>query len=129
MKNITAQLENMKKCHMKCISLYGAQNYERLSGAHETSAIDEFTWGVANRGASVRIPRTTSKSGRGYYEDRRPSGDMEPYLVTAAIFDASFFGGSERLDNMINFVQENAPYLLLTEEKLKHWKRFKSECI
>lgn len=77
----------------------------------------------------MRIPRVTGQNGKGYYEDRRPSGDMEPYLVTAALFDSAILGGSQHLDNMLNFVQENAPYLLLTEEKLKHWKKFKSECI
>lgn len=43
LKNITAQLEGIKKNHMKCIQVYGANNYERLSGAHETSAIDQFS--------------------------------------------------------------------------------------
>ena len=29
----------------------------RLTGAHETAPIDKFSYGVANRGCSVRIPR------------------------------------------------------------------------
>jgi len=49
---------------------------------------------------------------------------MDPYLVTAALFDSAVMGGSPLLDEMLEFVKENAPYLLLTEEKLKHWKRF-----
>ena len=32
-----------------------------LTGLHETAHIDKFTYGVADRGASVRIPRTQRK--------------------------------------------------------------------
>ena len=38
-----------------------------------------------NRGSSVRIPRDTEKNGCGYFEDRRPSSNMDPYLVTSSI--------------------------------------------
>jgi len=129
MKAIKKQLDNLANNHDKCILFYGATNYERLSGAHETSSIDEFSWGVADRGSSVRVPNTTARTGKGYYEDRRPSSDIDPYLSTAAMFDVTIFNGSERLDNMINFVKENAPYLLLTKEKLSHWKQFQKEQI
>jgi glutamine synthetase len=66
MVNIKKQLENLAKCHDKNIQVYGSTNFERLSGAHETSPIDQFSWGVANRGASVRVPRTTFMKGCGY---------------------------------------------------------------
>lgn len=91
--------------------------------------MNEFSYGIANRGSSVRIPRVTGMKGYGYYEDRRPSSDIDPYLVTAALFDSALFGGSERLDAMLEFIKENTPYLLLTEEKLKHWTKFRQECI
>ncbi len=48
--------------------------------------MDKFSFGVANRGASVRIPRTTEKDNCGYYEDRRPAADIDPYLVGASLF-------------------------------------------
>ena len=40
------------------IAVYGPDNHMRLTGLHETAAIDEFTFGVANRGASIRIPHS-----------------------------------------------------------------------
>merc|ERR1712241_376773 len=53
------------------INLYGTGNERRLTGAHETAPIDKFSYGVANRGASVRIPRTSEADNCGYFEDRR----------------------------------------------------------
>ena len=51
----------MAKQHSRHIAMYdpegGAANRRRLTGLHETSSIDEFSSGVANRGASIRIPR------------------------------------------------------------------------
>lgn len=65
MKNIKEQLERLSTCHEKCVLFYGARNYERLTGLHETSSLAFFSYGVANRGASVRIPRTTDRDGKG----------------------------------------------------------------
>lgn len=65
----------------------GADNARRLTGKHETASIKEFSYGVANRGASVRIPRSTQHAGRGYFEDRRPASNMDPYVVTAKIME------------------------------------------
>jgi len=67
------------------IAAYGSGNERRLTGLHETASIDKFTYGVANRGASVRIPRSTEADGKGYFEDRRPSSNMDPYVVTARL--------------------------------------------
>jgi glutamine synthetase len=127
MKNIKQQLENLGKNHYEVISVYGASNYERLSGQHETSSIEQFTWGVADRGCSVRVPRMTALHGKGYYEDRRPSSDIDPYLSTSALYDAAVLGGTQHMKNMLEFVKENAPYMLLTKEKLTHWMSFKKE--
>ena len=77
-------LENKHSEHMQ---VYGAHNRERLSGIHETSGYNKFTSGIANRGASVRIGNKTVKDGCGYFEDRRPSSNMDPYLVTAKIVE------------------------------------------
>eukprot|EP00303_Exanthemachrysis_gayraliae_P014316 CAMPEP_0206029404 /NCGR_PEP_ID=MMETSP1464-20131121/46613_1 /ASSEMBLY_ACC=CAM_ASM_001124 /TAXON_ID=119497 /ORGANISM="Exanthemachrysis gayraliae, Strain RCC1523" /LENGTH=405 /DNA_ID=CAMNT_0053403489 /DNA_START=27 /DNA_END=1244 /DNA_ORIENTATION=- len=65
----------------------GNDNKRRLTGKHETASINEFSWGVANRGASVRIPRMTEKEKRGYFEDRRPASNMDPYKVTSKIME------------------------------------------
>jgi len=71
--------------HSEHIALYGEGNELRLTGAYETASIDEFSYGVANRGASVRIGRDTEAEGKGYFEDRRPSSNADPYLVTGKI--------------------------------------------
>lgn len=47
--------------------------------------MDKFSYGVANRGASIRIGRDTKTDGKGYFEDRRPSSNMDPYVVTGMI--------------------------------------------
>ena len=60
-----------------------------MTGVHETARFDEFSYGVANRGASVRIGNETNQLKKGYFEDRRPSSNMDPYLVTAKIFETT----------------------------------------
>jgi glutamine synthetase len=68
------------------IASYGPDNHLRLTGLHETAAIDEFTHGVANRGASIRVPHSFVADGhRGYLEDRRPSSMADPYRITGRI--------------------------------------------
>lgn len=68
------------------ISVYGAYNDERLTGAHETQSIDTFSFGVSDRGASIRIPIGTVEDGwKGRLEDRRPASNADPYKVAAAI--------------------------------------------
>merc|ERR1711862_192166 len=44
--------------------------------------IHDFSAGVANRGASIRIPRDVAEKKSGYLEDRRPSSNCDPYQVT-----------------------------------------------
>ena len=68
------------------ISVYGADNDQRLTGAHETQSIDQFSFGVSDRGASIRIPVGTVEDGwKGRLEDRRPASNADPYKVAAAI--------------------------------------------
>ena len=67
----------------------GEDNKRRLTGAHETAPIDVFSWGVANRGCSIRIPRMTEKDKCGYFEDRRPASNMDPYIVTGKIMETT----------------------------------------
>lgn len=52
---------------------------------HETASIDQFCFGVANRGASIRIGRDTEAEGKGYFEDRRPASNADPYVVSGKI--------------------------------------------
>ena len=68
------------------IAVYGADNNLRLTGKHETASIDDFSFGVSNRGASIRIPLATVEKGwKGYLEDRRPNSAADPYKVAAVI--------------------------------------------
>ena len=69
------------------IAVYGEDNIDRLTGLHETSDIHTFSSGVANRGCSIRIPRSTEANKCGYFEDRRPSSSADMYLVTSKILD------------------------------------------
>ena len=64
---------------------YGDYNKERLTGHHETAHWSKFSWGIADRGASIRIPRETELNGKGYFEDRRPASNMDPYKVTSLL--------------------------------------------
>jgi len=73
--------------HAEHIAIYGEGNELRLTGKFETADMDNFTYGVANRGASVRIGRDTEADGCGYFEDRRPSSNADPYLVTGKIMN------------------------------------------
>ena len=68
------------------IAVYGAYNDQRLTGKHETAAITDFSYGVSDRGASIRIPVYTATHGwSGYLEDRRPASNSDPYKVAAII--------------------------------------------
>jgi glutamine synthetase len=72
--------------HMAHMAVYGTGNEERMTGAHETASYDTFSEGVANRGASIRRGNETVKNGKGYFEDRRPSSNCDPYLVSGILF-------------------------------------------
>ncbi len=86
----------------ECITVYGADNEQRLTGLHETQSIDKFSYGISDRGASIRIPVFSVQNGwSGYLEDRRPNSAADPYKVAAAIiktvkgeFDGEGAGGS-----------------------------------
>jgi glutamine synthetase len=68
------------------IAVYGPENHLRLTGLHETQSIDKFSYGVADRGASVRVPHSFVNNGyKGYLEDRRPNSAADPYLVAGRI--------------------------------------------
>jgi glutamine synthetase len=47
--------DRMAPKHLLHLELYG-DNSERLTGSHETSSPDVFSYGAGNRAASIRIP-------------------------------------------------------------------------
>ena len=61
-------------------------NINRMTGLHETSSFHQFTYGYGTRNTSIRIGNDTVKNGKGYFEDRRPASNMDPYIVTGMIF-------------------------------------------
>ncbi|EYB90304.1 hypothetical protein Y032_0221g2544 [Ancylostoma ceylanicum] len=89
---IEAAMPKLEATHKECIRVYdphdGEDNKHRLTGKHETSSYDHFSWGVANRAASVRLPRGVAQAKKGYLEDRRPSSNCDPYQVTRMIAES-----------------------------------------
>ena len=78
---------DLEKVHEEHMKEYGEGNERRLTGLHETQAIDEFNWGVSDRGASIRIPWQVDKDKCGYLEDRRPSSNCDPYKVSKKLIE------------------------------------------
>jgi len=69
------------------IDNYGVGVEDRLTGAHETQRFDQFSYGVSDRGASVRIPWQVAVDQKGYLEDRRPNANIDPYIVARLMTD------------------------------------------
>lgn len=68
------------------IAAYGPDNHMRLTGLHETQSIDQFSYGIADRGASIRVPHSFAKNDyKGYLEDRRPNSQGDPYAIVARV--------------------------------------------
>jgi glutamine synthetase len=95
--------------HRINIDSFGSENNKlRLSGKNETSSYNTFTYGIANRGCSIRIPRCFVNNLYGYIEDRRPGADMDPYLITRLICSyASSIYDSEMQPNKIKEIARN----------------------
>ncbi|MDF1741728.1 MAG: glutamine synthetase, partial [Verrucomicrobiales bacterium] len=65
---------------------YGPDNHLRLTGLHETQSIDQFSYGLSDRGASIRMPVNFVKDGyKGYLEDRRPNSQGDPYKIVSRV--------------------------------------------
>ena len=83
---INNAIEKLSEKHDEHMAVYGTGNEQRMTGEHETASFDKFTHGIANRGASVRIGNENFNNQKGYFEDRRPSSNCDPYLVTGIMF-------------------------------------------
>ena len=74
--------------HTAHIAVYGSSNEQRLTGLHETQSIEKFSYGVSDRGASIRIPISLpANDWKGYLEDRRPASNADPYKIVAIMID------------------------------------------
>ena len=87
MKAITAACEAIGTRVMEHVENYGHDIQSRLTGKHETAPWNKFSYGVSHRGASIRIPWTVARDGKGYAEDRRPNANCDPYVVTRLILE------------------------------------------
>jgi glutamine synthetase len=85
LKNIKVAAQNLEKSHAEHIKVYGHLLSERLTGEYETSDIGSFSVGTADRGCSIRIPKPVEINGYGYFEDRRPGANSDPYEVAAML--------------------------------------------
>jgi glutamine synthetase len=82
-EDLMVAFENNIAAH---IAVYGPDNHLRLTGLHETQAIDKFNYGLSDRGASIRLPVNFIKNGyKGYLEDRRPNSEGDPYQIVSRI--------------------------------------------
>jgi len=86
-KAIYDACEKLREVHQEHIYSYGTSNDRRLTGDHETASISDFTFGVSDRGASIRIPQLVYKKNKGYLEDRRPSSNGDPYMIGAKMLE------------------------------------------
>merc|ERR1712110_965003 len=86
---IESAIRKLGTKHEEHIAAYGEGNERRLTGDCETASINDFSYGVANRGCSIRIPRSVESDGYGYLEDRRPSSNCDPYVVTSKIMETT----------------------------------------
>jgi glutamine synthetase len=84
---IIAACEAIGKRRQEHVDLYGHGIDERLTGLHETAPWTEYSYGVSDRGASVRIPWQVEIDQKGYIEDRRPNANCDPYEVTYILID------------------------------------------
>ncbi len=83
---INDAIEKLSHTHKEHMEVYGSGNELRMTGEHETASFDKFSHGIANRGASIRIGNENYNNKKGYFEDRRPSSNCDPYLVTGMLF-------------------------------------------
>ena len=88
LKVIEEACDKLGKRAMLHIENYGAGIEDRLTGAHETQSWEQFSWGVSDRGASIRIPWQVNVDGKGYLEDRRPNANCDPYVVCRLMIES-----------------------------------------
>ncbi|CAK6972208.1 glutamine synthetase-like [Scomber scombrus] len=88
---IKEAIRRLGKRHFQHLQVYdphgGADNMTRLTSQRSTSSFHDFSTATACRNVSVRIPGYVSRRGCGYFEDRRPAANCDPYMVTRALVE------------------------------------------
>jgi glutamine synthetase len=97
------------------IEEYGSDNHLRLTGKFETQSMDKFTWGVSDRGVSIRVPKIVGETWNGYLEDRRPSSHADPYRIVKVISDTLKL--AEELSNAFNNMYKDVNIENISPEK------------
>lgn len=110
-KNIFNSFNSRHDLHIRN---YGSSNELRLTGKHETQSIDKFSWGISDRGASIRVPLQTSKEWKGYVEDRRPASNGDPYKIVGIISETLDFALT--LDNIKHKMFDDVDTSVLSEK-------------
>ena len=111
----------LEERHEYHIENYGSDNNLRLTGKHETQNIDTFSWGVSDRGASIRVPIATYQNWQGYVEDRRPASNGDPYKIVRVISEALDFTTdlNEMIDSMFSEHTNKNESVKIDTEKAK----------
>jgi len=110
-KSIFNAFETRQELH---IENYGSDNHLRLTGKFETQSIDKFSWGVSDRGASIRVPKSVGETWKGYLEDRRPSSNANPYKVINVIYGALSF--ADQLNTTIHAMYDDVDTSKIREQ-------------
>ena len=84
-------IPKLRASHSAHVKVYGHNLSARLTGLHETCDIGEFKVGNSDRGASIRIPNKVGKQGYGYFEDRRPGANADPYEIARSLINTVCF--------------------------------------
>lgn len=120
MEAISRAIDALSGKHDEHMTVYGHGLAERLTGLHETASIHEFRQGVADRGASIRIPQAVALKGYGYLEDRRPAANADPYAVAARILETVCLNGTN--GNGVKTKEFNGILSPLDTTSLPRWK-------
>ena len=103
--------ESRRQVH---IENYGSDNVYRLTGKHETQSIDKFSWGVSDRGASIRVPKLVGETWKGYLEDRRPASNANPYCILNVICESLEL--AKKLDDTLHVMYNDVDTTKLSEK-------------
>ena len=119
----TAIFNSFGSRHEDHIKAYGSNNNLRLTGEYETQSIDKFSWGVSDRGASIRVPQDTAKEWKGYVEDRRPGSNADPYKIINQIVQSlntakDLFDMKHMMTKFVNTDGLSEKYGTITNEEL-----------
>lgn len=109
--SIFKMFESRAKIH---IESYGSDNHLRLTGKFETQSIDKFSWGVSDRGASIRVPKSVGETWKGYLEDRRPASNANPYCIIRVITESLEL--AKDLDETLHAMYDNVDTTNLSEK-------------